>query len=123
MKTAARSLKSNTAPGPDGITNDVLKCYIRRKPDILVKVYNKCLKEGHFPTAWKTSRLVLIKKGDKKLDKPSSYRPLCILDCLGKLLEKIIDNLLDSNNGLDERQFGFYKDQSTTDAVHTPNDF
>jgi len=123
IKTADRSLKSNTAPGPDGITNEVLKCYIRHKPDSLIKVYNKCVSEGHFPSQWKSARLVLLKKGDKPLDQPSSYRPLCILVCLGKLLEKILDtrlrNYLDQNNGLDERHFGFHKGKSTTDAVHT----
>jgi len=64
-----------------------------------------------------------LKKGDKPLDQPSSYRPLCILDCPGKLLEKIIDNrlrnFLELNNGLDDRQFGFRKGRSATDAVHT----
>jgi len=123
IKSAARSLRSNTAPGPDGITNDVLKCYTRCKPDFLLKVYNKCLSEGIFPATWKSARLVLLKKGDKPPDQPSSYRPLCILDCPGKLLEKVIDNrlrtFLESNNGLDERQFGFRKGRSTTDAVHT----
>lgn len=68
IKTSARSLKSNTAPGPDGITNDVIKCYTRCKPDFLLKVYNNCLSEGHFPAQWKSARLVLLKKGDKPLD-------------------------------------------------------
>lgn len=123
IKTAARSLRSNTVPGPDGITNDVLKCYILCKPDLLSKIYKKCLSEGHFPMTWKSGRLILLKKGDKLLDQPTSYRPLCILDCPVKLLKKIIDhrlrNFLEVNNGLDERQFGFRKGRSTTNAIHT----
>jgi len=44
--------------------------------------------EGIYPETWKKARLVLIRKGDKPLDDPSSYRPLCLLDCLAKILRK-----------------------------------
>lgn len=122
LVTATKTLKKNTAPGPDGITNDVLKCFAKRQPDLLLKIYNKCLTEGHFPIIWKRARLVLLRKGDKPLDTPSSYRPLCMLDCPGKLFEKILDNrlrtFLEENNCLSQRQFGFRKGRSTTDAVH-----
>jgi len=34
---------------------------------------------------------VLIRKGpDKPPDAPSSYRPICILDTFGKLLERLL---------------------------------
>lgn len=123
IKYTTRSLKRNTTLGPDGITNEVLKCYTRYQTDFLLKVYNKCLSEGHFPLSWKTARLVLLRKGDKPLEQSSSYRPLCNLDCPGKLLEKILDNRLrkhlEENNGLDDRQYGFRKGRSTTNAVYT----
>lgn len=58
----------------------------------------------------------------KPLDVPSSYRPLFLLNCAGKLLEKVIDNrlrcFLDSNDGLDDRQFDLHRGRSTTDAVN-----
>lgn len=67
--------------------------------------------------------MVLLRKGDKPLDVPSSYRPLCILDTPGKLLEKMINNrlrkYLEDNNCIDRRQFCFQKGRSTTDVVHT----
>lgn len=113
LVTATKTLKKNTASGPDGITNEVLKCFAERQPDVLLKTYNKCLTEGHFPTFWKRARLVLLRKGDKPLDTPSSYHPLCMLDCPGKRA------FLEENNCLSQRQFGFRKGRSTTDAVHT----
>lgn len=118
---ATRALKSNISPGPDCIPNEAIKLIVRRKPQLLIGIYNKCLAEGHFPRVWKKSRLVLLRKGEKPLDDPSSYRPLCLPDCAGKLLEKIIDNrlrnFLDTSHGLDDRQFGFRRGRSTTDAV------
>jgi len=94
LTTAARSLKVNTSPGPDCIPNEVLKVIVALNPNILINAYNTCLCSGIFPEIWKKARLVLLRKGDKPLDVPSSYRPLCLLDCLGKLFEKIIDNRL-----------------------------
>lgn len=121
LTNAARSLKPNISPGPDGITNEVVKTVASRNPDLLLGVYNTCLINGVFPSVWKKARLVLIRKGDKPLDTPSSYRPLCLLDCLGKLFEKLLDNrlrlFLDTSDGLHERQFGFRKGRSTIDAL------
>ncbi|KAE9545560.1 hypothetical protein AGLY_001103, partial [Aphis glycines] len=84
LATAVSSLKRNKAPGLDGVTNEMVKLVARKFPDMLLTAYNKCLFEGKFPIKWKTARLVLIRKGDKPLNEPSSYRPICLLDCLGK---------------------------------------
>jgi len=122
LRTAACALKKNTAPGPDGITNEVLSYIVRCKPDALLGVYNNCLTEGQFPATRERYRIVLLRKGDKPLDSPSSYRPLCLLDCAGKLIEKILDRRLrkhlEDGGWLDCKQFGFRKGRSTTDAVH-----
>ncbi|KAF0733002.1 Reverse transcriptase domain-containing protein [Aphis craccivora] len=123
LRTAARSLKTKIAPGPDGITNEVVKRIVSLKPGVLTKVYNNCLENGVFPRTWKNARLVLIRKGEKPLDKPSSYRPICLLDCLGKLLEKILDNrlrtFLDENAGIHNRQFEFRKRRSIIDHLNS----
>lgn len=88
---------------------------------MLLNAYNKCLFEGHVSQKWKIARLVLIRKGDKSLDKLSSYRPICLLDSLGKLFEKIIDNriqaTLEDNHRLTECQHGFQKKRSTINAL------
>jgi len=121
VQLAARSLKNRVSPGPDGITNEAVKLIARIQPTMLTMAYNKCLSDGHFPSSWKKARLVLLRKGEKPLHDPSSYRPLCLLDSMGKLLEKIIDNrmrtFIDANDCLHDTQFGFRAGRSTTDAV------
>ena len=51
----------------------------------------------------------------------SSYRPICLLDTMGKLLKELILQrlraLLVGENGLSESQFGFRKGRSTVDAI------
>lgn len=100
--TTARLVKRNIAPDPDEITNEILKTIIRCQPESLVKVFNKCLVEGHFPTSWKVARLVLLRKGDKSTELPSSYRPLCLLSSTGKLLDNRLWKFLDDSSGLDQ---------------------
>lgn len=109
------------APGPDGVPNVALKAAIRSRPEIFLETYNTCLAEGVFPRRWKKQRLVLIPKGNKPPGEPSSYRPICLLDTAGKVLERIIANRLEEfsegTRGLSENQYGFRKMRSTVDAI------
>lgn len=43
------------------------------------------------------AKLVLLRKGDKPLAEPSSYRPICLLDTTGKFLEIIIKGRLEAH--------------------------
>ena len=111
------------APGPDGVPNVAFKAAVRAKPQMFTDMYSACLREGVFPSRWKLQRLVLLLKPGKEPDQPSSYRPLCMLDTPGKVLERVIcDRLqpyLESNNWLSDLQFGFRKARSTVDAIRT----
>ncbi|KAL4154408.1 hypothetical protein QTP88_000283 [Uroleucon formosanum] len=82
---ATRSLKTNKTPGIDGVPNEILKEVVRLRPGL--DVYNKCIEQASFPKEWKVARLVLVRKGNKPLDNTSSYRPLCMLNAVGKLLD------------------------------------
>ena len=85
-------------------------------------MYNGCLKQGHFYKQWKVQCLVLIGKGKGDLNSAGAYRPLCMLDTTGKLLEKIIRPCRVQSRlpgGLSDRQYGFRPGHSTIDAVRT----
>ena len=101
--------------------NEIFKEVIGVYPEILLEVFNSFLQEGRFFVDWKKQRLVLLRKGNKPLGFASSYRPICLLDTMGKLLEELIlqrlPALLVGENGLSENQFGFRKGRSTVDAI------
>ena len=65
LKRAGGRLKANTAPGINGLTNEILKEVIGALPKILLEVFNYCLREGRFFADWKKQRLVLLRKGNK----------------------------------------------------------
>ena len=87
---AVNGIKDDKAPGPDGIPNVALKAAVKMTPHIFADLFNKCLSEGIVPTRWKLQRLVLLLKPGKQPGEPSSYRPLCMLDTIGKIFERII---------------------------------
>lgn len=109
------------APGPDGVPDLIIRNVARYKPEILRDIFNKCLKESVFPRAWKIAKLVLLRKGDKPLEDPSSYRPICLLNTVGKFFERLIktriEKRLEEAGDLDDRQYGFRKGRSTVDAI------
>lgn len=123
LKAVAKKLKGNKAPGPDGIPNVALKSAVLAYPDMFRTVMQKCLEEGHFPDIWKVQKLVLLPKPGKPPGDPASFRPICLLDTLGKLLEKVILNRVvpftEGERGLSQLQFGFRKEKSTVDAIRT----
>ena len=65
--------------------------------------------------------MALLGKGYKALEDTSYYRPICLLDTMGKLLQEMILERLQGHivgeNGLSENQFGFRKGRSTVDAI------
>ncbi|CAH2049860.1 unnamed protein product, partial [Iphiclides podalirius] len=115
-------LKS-AAPGPDGIPGrawalalgDALEPRLR-------EMFTACLAQAIIPQRWKTGRLVLIRKQGRPMDSPSAYRPIVLLDDVGKLFERvvagrIVEHLENVGPNLAERQFGFRKGRSTIHAV------
>ncbi|KAL4141335.1 hypothetical protein QTP88_003990 [Uroleucon formosanum] len=112
------------APGPDGIPSRVWSVVHAVSPGRLVGMFNLCLREGVFPGRWKRARLALLAKPGKPEGTPSSYRPLCLLDDVGKIFEFLLASRMNSHMsttgvGLSEWQFGFRSGRCTDDALRT----
>lgn len=91
-----RKLPRGKAPGPDGIVNDFLQAVIKLDPKGTADLNNMCLKDNYYPIDWKVSNLVLIHKPGRSPEDPSSYRPLCMLNTIGKLFERILARRLNA---------------------------
>ena len=64
LAKAGHRLKTGKAL--DGIANVVLKHMIGYSPEMLLRIFNVCLKKGKFHNDWKRQQLVLLRKGDKQ---------------------------------------------------------
>ena len=107
----------NSAPGPDNVHNRCLKNHTESLAQHLTVLFNVILEAGHIPDIWKKAHIILLLKPKKDKRLPSSYRPISLLSCLGKLLEKIIKQRLtleiERRGILPEHQAGFRSKKST----------
>lgn len=121
LEEANARVKSNKAPGPGKIPPSILKYLAHERPQYVLSAYNALAKAGKFPACWKRALLSLIRKGDKPVEKPSSYRPICLLDAEGKLYEQLLVGRLKKelvrSGDLSNQQYGFRKGRQTVDAI------
>lgn len=119
---ACDKLKSGKAPGPDGIPPSVVKEAVKQNLDYFQTLFSLLLSNGQFPTLWKKTKLILIEKPKKANQSNTNYRPICLIDALGKLFENVINSKLHlsielNNKGFHRSQYGFVKGKSTLDAL------
>lgn len=125
LREAASRIPSGKSPGPDGIRNEVLSAVAKWNPAPLLKIFNMCLEEMTFPARWKVARIVLLHKGpDKSVTDPASFRPISLLDGMGKLFERLVLNRMSPfvSLALSPNQYGFRPGSGTMSAIQAVMD-
>ena len=123
LKKAILSLKKRAAPGFDGVRNIQIFQAAKSQTFLiqLLKILNFSLKSGLVPPIWKIAKVIMILKAGKPEKDPGSYRPVSLLSCLCKLLEKIVNSrligFLELNGKISKFQNGFRKFRSTSDHL------
>jgi len=89
--------------------------------DIIIHITNACIKLGYWPLHFKRSTTVVISKPNKKFyDSPKSFRPIVLLNTVGKLIEKFIRERLQfattANDFIHPSQLNSLKFKSTIDV-------
>jgi hypothetical protein len=91
VENAVRKMAKNKAPGPDGIPNEITQRVARVSIATLRRIFQACLDLGTHPKQWKRAVTIMLKKtGKSDYSNPSAYRPIALLNSLGKALETII---------------------------------
>ena len=121
IKEAVFSSKG-TAPGPDTIGGLLIQKTYLAVPSMLNKAYKALFAKGYHPLAWRSSiGVILPKPGKRDVCDPKSYRIIALLNCLGKVLEKIfatrLSYLANTTGLLHSSQLGGRKQRSTIDAA------
>ena len=120
LVSAMRTLKLSS-PGIDLIHNNMLKLIPNDYKTYLLDIFNHSFRDGEFPTQWKSSIIIPILKDAKSATEIDSYRPISLLPCCGKLMEKIVFNrlnfYLERKNQFRPSQGGFRKRLCTVDQI------
>ena len=117
------SLSNKTSAGTDGISNKLLKFVANPLLEPLQKLINISIQSGIVPQQLKEAKVLPIYKGAEAGSKHlySNYRPIAILNTIGKVLEKAVESQLRqyfSSNGLFySGQYGFRPNRNTTQAL------
>lgn len=106
---AIERLKPYKAPGKSGIPNVVLKKTAKMIVPIITPLFKATFRLKYFPQERKDSTIIVMRKpGKKDYAEPSAYRPIALLDTIGKVLSACVsEDLLAS--------------QMSTNCYQTPN--
>lgn len=97
--------------GVDRIGYPMLQHLSEAMEEYLLELLNQVWRTGKIPPRWKEGLVVPIPKTDKDPTQPANLRPITLVSCVGKTLERMVNRrlmqLLESKGVLGTRQHGF----------------
>ena len=109
LEIELENMKSNKSSGYDGINAKIIKIITGKeisKP--LTHIFNLSFLSGIIPDNLKVALITLIFKSNED-NKFENYRPISVLTCFSKLLEKLVvkrqTQFIDKNNILSKHQY------------------
>ena len=114
--------KGASAPGGDGLPMLVWKKIWPSTSTAITKIFRAATALGHHPKAWRRAVIVVLRKpGKPDYTVPNAYRPISLLNTLGKLLESVMARRLtyyaERYNLLPDTQFGGRPGRTTEQAL------
>jgi hypothetical protein len=115
-------IASDKAPGPDGVKTKAIKVAweVDSFKVVFYRLLGACVSLGYHPLYWRVSTTVVLQKPNKKdYREVKAYRPISLLNTMGKVLEKVVQNRLTylTYDILPKHQFGARPGYSAPDAV------
>jgi hypothetical protein len=114
-------MSNKSTLGPSGHNYKLVKWAFSTNPSRFQALFEACLRLGYHPRTWKTATIAVVPKpGKDDYSLPKCYRPVALLECMGKLLEKVIAKWLSYDitalRLIPTMQFGARPYSSTVDA-------
>jgi len=115
------SKNKNTAPGPDGVSYQMLCNLPLTVKQHLIKIINRIWQTDYFPKQWEESIIIPIPKPGKNHSSPYNYRPISLTSCVCKVMEHMINerltDYLEMHKYLTPVQCGCRRNRSTLDHL------
>ena len=121
-----RSMKLNT-PGEFGTTREHLEHLPKIAIVNLAHILTAFFSSGYFPNSMKSALLIFIHKPGKDRCDPNNYRPISLLEVIGKIYERILTkrlvSFLKDNNLEHPHQYGFTNGRGTESSLAVSYEF
>ena len=112
---------NNSSPGPDQIHYEILRHFPIGTLHILLDIINETWKSDTFPESWRETIIISIPKPGKDHFNPLNYRPIALISCICKTVERIVNECLvwylEKNGLLAKQQCGYRANRSTVDHL------
>ena len=114
-------MRNKAAPGVDQLPIVVFKKCFHIVCSFVQRLFTASLQMGSFPSQWKVARVITLRKpGKKSYSLARSYRPISLLNHMGKWLETLVNrrlhNWLETHHKLSPHQWGFRRGRSSQGA-------
>ena len=120
MEEICKNLNPRKSVGWDGVSPRVIKAVAYELAGPLSRLFNSCMREGHYPGSFKVARVVPVFKAEDPTQF-SNYRPVSVLPVLSQVFERVLykrlTKFLDKHKVIIPGQFGFRTGHSTTMAI------
>lgn len=115
VKKAVFKFKNRKAPGHDKIQGYALKSAGPCLWFKLTHIVNYVLSTGYYPHRWKLGECIFLHKHGKNTRLASSYRPITLLNTMGKICERLMCEtvLREAGHLIPEYQHGFTRNRGT----------
>ena len=110
VRGALRGTSNRVAPGPDGISYRFIKMVLDTR-------LGTSLREGSIPEEWRLSKVVFIPKPNKDHKAAKGWRPINLINWVGKLAEKVVADGLQEAGLFHRGQYGGIKGRSALEAM------
>lgn len=101
-----------------GVSMKLIRTAIIPIAPILADCFNKCIKEGSYPSLLKISKVSPLYKGKGKREIIDNYRPVSIIPAVAKVFENGLSTrligFLSATDALSDRQYAYRAGRSTT---------
>ena len=121
VRGALSGTKNNSAAGPDEVGYRLIKAV--RDTKLGIEVLGEvvaALRGGYIPDRWREMRVVLIPKPGRDLTQTKNWRPLNLINCIGKLGEKVVADRIQEEGSsiLHHQQYGSVRGRSAVDVLY-----
>jgi len=121
LNNSINSIDENKAAGPDQIHPKLIRHLGPVIKERILEMFNISWQTSQVPQQWRTADIRPVPKKGKDPSKIASHRPISLTSCMGKAMERLVNNrlkyCLENQKILAPEQAGFRARRSTEDQI------